>query len=185
LLGCVSFAGDPIRYARILGLVSFDCHPGSPFFSHPRRTLLFLVSVFSFGHHSFSPQKATPVPTTTLALSPQMATRSISLLRCPRWLVLFATASCARSEDTLNFFPQKVGAAAGRPVACATVKGASGHQPWHHPKQTPPCSLPLGLGAVLRAVAAAATPPPILLLGRTRLVRIKSTSRWKLIAPFY
>jgi hypothetical protein len=30
--------------------------------------------------------------------------------------------------------------------------------------------LPLGLGTVLRAIAAAATPPPILLLGRVRLV---------------
>jgi hypothetical protein len=72
LFGCVSFAGDPIGCARFLGLVSFDCHPGQPFFLHRRRTLLLLVSVFSFRHHLFlSPQKATPVPTTTLTLSPQ------------------------------------------------------------------------------------------------------------------
>jgi hypothetical protein len=32
LLGCVSFADDPIGYARVLGLVSFDCHLGWLFF---------------------------------------------------------------------------------------------------------------------------------------------------------
>jgi hypothetical protein len=31
LLGCFSFAGDPIGYARVLALVSFDCHPGHLF----------------------------------------------------------------------------------------------------------------------------------------------------------
>jgi hypothetical protein len=35
----------------VTGLVSFDCHPGSPLFSHRRHTLLLLVSVFSFRHH--------------------------------------------------------------------------------------------------------------------------------------
>jgi hypothetical protein len=46
-----------------------------------------------------SPQKVTPVPTTTLALSPQKVTRSIYVLRCPRRPVPFTAASCARSED--------------------------------------------------------------------------------------
>jgi hypothetical protein len=105
LLGCVSFAGDPIGYTRVLGLVSFDCHPGSPFFSDQIRTLLLLIYVFSFRHHSLSlsPQKATTVPTTTLALSPQKVTRSISLLRCPRKHVPFAAANCAHSEDHTYF----------------------------------------------------------------------------------
>jgi hypothetical protein len=42
------------KYASFLGLVSFDCHPRSPFFSHRRRALLLLISVFSFRHHSLA-----------------------------------------------------------------------------------------------------------------------------------
>jgi hypothetical protein len=54
----------------------------------------------------------------------------------------------------LNFSPQKAGAAAGRPAACATVKGAKADVD----------------RAVLLVVAAVAIPPPILLLVRARLV---------------
>jgi hypothetical protein len=50
----------------------------------------------------------------------------------------------------LNFSPQKAGAAAGQPAAGATAKGA---------RADVDC-------AILRVVAAAATPPLILLLGR-------------------
>jgi hypothetical protein len=53
---------------------------------------------------------------------------------------------------------------------CAMVKGASKRRLRHHPKQTHLCPLPLGLDTILRAIATAATPPPILLLGRTCLV---------------
>jgi hypothetical protein len=81
LLGCVSFARDPIGYASFLGLVSFDCHPRSPFFSHRRRTLLLLISVFSFDCHSRS------------------ANNTHSLLRSPRQPTPFAAANCAHSED--------------------------------------------------------------------------------------
>jgi hypothetical protein len=42
-------------------------------------------------------------------------------------------AACALGI-TLNFSPQKVDAAAGRPVACATAKGANGHR-----LRCPPC----------------------------------------------
>jgi hypothetical protein len=55
---------------------------------------------------------------------------------------------------TLNFSPQKAGAAAGRQAACATAKGARADVD----------------RAILRDITAAVTPPPILLLGRTRLV---------------
>jgi hypothetical protein len=92
--------GDPIGYARVLGLVSFDCHIGSPFFSHRRRTLLLLVSVFSFRHHSLSLRRR-PLPFRqqhSIALSPQKVTCSISLLRCPCRLVPFAVASWAHYE---------------------------------------------------------------------------------------
>jgi hypothetical protein len=74
-----------------------------------------------------------------------------------------------RSENHA-FSPHKAGATAGRPAACATAKGANGCRSWRHPKQTPPCPLPLGFSVVLRAIATAATPPPILLLGCARLV---------------
>jgi hypothetical protein len=46
-----------------------------------------------------SPQKATPILTTTHSLSPQKVTRSISVLRCPHRLVPFAADSYTRFED--------------------------------------------------------------------------------------
>jgi hypothetical protein len=91
-------------------------------------------------------------------------TRSLSLLRrsLARFVCSDVPAGLSRSPlpaartlgITLNFSPQKAGAAAGRPAACATAKGARADV--DH--------------TVLRTVAAAATPPPILLLGRARLV---------------
>jgi hypothetical protein len=120
LLGCVSFAGDPFRYARFLGLVSFDYHPGVVFLSHIRDVRCYCSSLSSPSDTNrslpLSPQKATPVPITTLALSSQKVTRSISLLRSPHRPTPFVVASCARSEDRA-LSPQKAGAAAGRPVA--------------------------------------------------------------------
>jgi hypothetical protein len=88
--------------------------------------------------------------TAGLSCSPLPATRTLSIV--------------------LIFSPQKDGAAAGRPAACATAKGASGRRPWRHPRHMPQCPLPLGLGAVLHAVTTASTLPPILLIGRARLV---------------
>jgi hypothetical protein len=69
LLGRVFFDGDPIGYARCLGLVSFDCHPWSPFFSHRRRTLLLCVSLLLLTPLAISAQNVTTAPTTKLALS--------------------------------------------------------------------------------------------------------------------
>jgi hypothetical protein len=54
----------------------------------------------------------------------------------------------------LNFSPQKASSVAGRPAACATVEGARADID----------------RAILRAVSAAAMPPPILLLGRAHLI---------------
>jgi hypothetical protein len=54
----------------------------------------------------------------------------------------------------LNFSPQKASVVSGRSAAWATANGARADVD----------------RAVIRAVAAAATPPPILLLGRSRLV---------------
>jgi hypothetical protein len=66
----------------------------------------------------------------------------------------------------LNFSPQKVVAAAGQPAACATAKGARADV----------------YRAVLHAVAAAATPPPILLLGRACLVECPN---WHVLLKFF
>jgi hypothetical protein len=97
----------------LVGCVSFDCHPGSPFFltsethvvissvfvSYPFDTTRSLsLSLQKLGH-SYSDNN-------TRSLSSQKVTLSICVLRCPRRPVAFATASCAHSED------------------CATVKGA-------------------------------------------------------------
>jgi hypothetical protein len=62
---------------------------------------------------ALSPQKATPIPKTTLAISLQKVTRSICILRCPRRPVPFTASSYTRSEDHANFSSQKAGAAAG------------------------------------------------------------------------
>jgi hypothetical protein len=76
---------------------------------------------------ALSPQKATLVPTTTLALSLSLLRRSLALSVCSD---VFAGLSrspplAARAlRIALNFSPQKAGATAGRPAACATAKGA-------------------------------------------------------------
>jgi hypothetical protein len=129
----------------LVGCVSLDCHLGSPFFSQ-RRMLLSRLCLLLLTPLALSLQKATPVPTTTLTLS--LLRRSLARSVC-----LDVPASLSRSPPpaaralriALNFSPQKAGAAAGRPAACATAKGARADVD----------------RAVLRAVTAAATLPPI------------------------
>jgi hypothetical protein len=115
---------------------------GRLFFSHRRRMLLFRLCLLLPTPLALSPQKATPVPTTTLALS--LSSEGHSLDLCAQ----MSPPACPVARTlriTLNFSPQKVGAAAGRTVACATTKGAKADVD----------------SGILRAVAAAATPPPI------------------------
>jgi hypothetical protein len=106
----------------LVGCVSFDCHPGSPFSSHRRCMLLYRLCL---------------ILSTLLALSPQKLvhscsnnnTRSLSLLRrsLTRYVCLDVPAGLSRSpmlaaralRIALNFSPQKADAAAGRPAACA------------------------------------------------------------------
>jgi hypothetical protein len=104
----------------LVGCVSFDCHPGSPFFSHRRRTLLSRLCLLL------------PTP---LALSlrrrPLLLRQqhSLSLLRMSlaRSMCSDVPAGLSRSPPlavralriALNFSPQKAGAAAGRPAALA------------------------------------------------------------------
>jgi hypothetical protein len=126
-------------------------------FSHIRDTCCYLVCVFSFRHHSLSLSLRR-----RLLLFQQQ--HSLSLLRrsLARYVCSNVPASLSRSPPpaartlriVLNFCPQKAGAAAGQPAARATAKGTRA-----------------GIDrAVLRAVAAVMTPPPILLLGRPGLV---------------
>jgi hypothetical protein len=97
----------------LVGCVSFDWHPVSPFFltleMHVVISSVCLCLILSTPL-ALSPQKLghsySDNNTHTLSLSPQKVTRSICVLRCPHWPVPFAAASCARSED------------------CATAKGA-------------------------------------------------------------
>jgi hypothetical protein len=104
----------------LLGCVSFDCHPGSPFFSHRRRTLLSRLCL---------------VLLTPLALSlrrrPLLCRQqhSLSLLRrsLTRSVCSDVPVGLSRSPPpapralrvALKFSPQKAGAAAGRPAARA------------------------------------------------------------------
>jgi hypothetical protein len=104
----------------LVGCVSFDCHLGPPFFSHRRHMLLSRLCLILSTPLALSPQKATLVSTTTLTLS--LLRRSLAR---SVWLDVPAGLSClpppaARAlRITLNFSPQKAGAAAGRPAACA------------------------------------------------------------------
>jgi hypothetical protein len=109
--------------SRVLGLVSFDCYAGSPFFltseTHVVIVHLYLLLLTPL---ALFLQKATLVPTTTLALSLSLSILRRSLARSVCSDVL---AGLSRSplpavralRITLNFSPQKACAIAGRPAA--------------------------------------------------------------------
>jgi hypothetical protein len=142
---------------RVLGLISFDCHPGSPFFSHRRRTLLLLISVFSFRHHSLSLSVEGHSYSDNNTRSLSLLRRSLARSVCsdvPVSLSCSPPPAARALRIVLNFSPQKAGATADRPATCATTKGSRADVD----------------RVVLRAVAVAATPPPILLLGHAHLV---------------
>jgi hypothetical protein len=146
-------------------------------FSHRKCTLLLLISVFSFPHHSLCLcRRPLPFRYNTRSLLKRSLARSVCS-DVPAGLSSSLLPAARARRIALNFFPQKAGAAAGRPAACATAKGASRRRPRRHPKKTPPCPLPLGLDTILRAVTTTATPPQILLLGCSRLVLRKTSSR--------
>jgi hypothetical protein len=137
--------------SRVLGLVSFDCHPGSSFFLTSEmqfviaRLCLLLPTALAL---SLSPQKATPGPTTTFPLS--LLRRSLARSVCsdmPTGLSHSPLPATSALRIALNFSPQKAGAAAGRPTACSMAKGASRCRP-----HRPPCCH--------HGRAAALDPPP-------------------------
>jgi hypothetical protein len=142
--------------SRVLGLVSFDFHPGSPFFlTSETHVVIVRLCLLLPTPLALSSQKDTPVPTTTLALS--LLRRSLARSVCsddPAGLSHSPPPAARALRIALNFSPQKAGAAAGQPATCVTVKGASADVN---------CT-------VLCTVAAAATPPLILLLGCAHLV---------------
>jgi hypothetical protein len=133
--------------------------------------LLLLIYVFSFRHHSFSLRRR-PLPFRQqhlLYLLRRSLARSL-FSDVPAGLSCSPLPAARALRIALIFFPQQADGVVGRPAACVTAKGASRRRPRPHPKHKTQCPLPLGLGAALRTVAAAATPPPILLIGYARLV---------------
>jgi hypothetical protein len=70
LLGCVSFVGDPIGYARVLGLIYFELTPRfTSFLTSETHVVIARLCLLLPTPLVLSPQKATPI-LTTLALSP-------------------------------------------------------------------------------------------------------------------
>jgi hypothetical protein len=113
-------------HACVLGLVSFDCHPGSPFLTSETHIVIARLCLLLPTPITLSLHQVTPVSTTTLTLSPQKVTRSICVLGCPLGLSRSPPPATHALRIAFNFSPQKAGTAAGRLSACATAKGASG-----------------------------------------------------------
>jgi hypothetical protein len=122
--------------SRVLGLISFDCHPGSPFFlTSETHIVIVRLCLLLLTPLALSSQKATPVLTTTHTLS--LLKRSLTRSVCsdvPVGLSHLPPPAARALRIALNFSPQKVSAAAGRPAACAMAKGASGRRPLHPPR---------------------------------------------------
>jgi hypothetical protein len=106
----------------------------------------------SAGGHSCSDNN-----TRSLSLSLSLLRRSLVRSVCsdfPTGLSRSTSPAACALRIALNFSPQKASAAAGWSAACATAKGARADVD----------------RAILRVVATTATPPPILLLSRARLI---------------
>jgi hypothetical protein len=179
LLGCVSFDGDPIGYAHFLGLVFFDCHPGS----HRRRALLLRASLSSPSDttHSLSSEGYSYSNNNTRSLSseghsldlssevyvglphsPPPAARTLrialSLLRKP------ALQQAGRSHARWRRGQRTSTAASSKVDASVSPPPQARHRP----------------SRCRRGCDATSNPPP-----RLCSPRRKSSSRWKLIVPFY
>jgi hypothetical protein len=113
--------------SRVLGLVFFDCHPGSPFFLTSEMHIVIARVCFLLPTLlALSPQKTTHVPTTTLALS--LLRRSLARSVCsdvPVGLSRSSSSTARSMRITLNFSPQKVGAAVGRGQRTSTVSSSA------------------------------------------------------------
>jgi hypothetical protein len=118
--------------SRVLGHISFDYHPGSPFY------------LISETHVVIARLRLLLLTPLALSLLRRSLTRSVSS-DVPAGLSRSSPPAARALRIALNFSPQNVGVGAGRSAACATTKGARANV----------------YRAVLRAVAAAATLPPI------------------------
>jgi hypothetical protein len=111
----------------LVGCVSFDCHPGSPF-SHIGDACCYLVYVLFLQHHSLSLSLSLSLSAEGHSCSDNN-TRSLSLRRrslarsacsdVPVGLSCSAPLATRIMRITLNYSPQKAGAAAGRPAVRA------------------------------------------------------------------
>jgi hypothetical protein len=152
----------------LVGCVSFDCHPRS-LFSHIGDAHCFLVYVFSFQHHSLSLRRRPLLFRQQHSLS--LLRRSLARSVCsdvPADLSRSPPQAARAMRITLNFSPQKAGTAVGRPPP---VRDGERGQSGRRPRRPPRCR---------RGRDAAFDPPP-----RPHLPHRKSSSRWKLIGPFY
>jgi hypothetical protein len=108
----------------LVGCVSFDCHPGSPFFSHRRRMLLSHLCLILSTPLALSPKKLghSCSDNNTRSLSFSLLRRSLARSVCsdvPVGMSCSPPPAARALRIALNFSPQKVGAAAGRPAARA------------------------------------------------------------------
>jgi hypothetical protein len=154
--------------SRVLALVSFDYHPGLPFFLTSKTHIVIARRCFLFRHHllSLSVEGHSCSDNNTRSLlirSLAQSVRSDVPADMSRSLPLVVRAL----RIVLNFSPQKAGTAAGRPAACSTTKGAIRRLP-----RRPPCCR--------RSRDAASDPPSH---GRASLLE-SPRKDGKLVAPF-
>jgi hypothetical protein len=116
-----------LNASHVLGLISFDCHPGSPFFlTSETQVVIARLCVLLLTPRALSSQKATPVPIKTVALS--LLRRSLARSMCsdvPAGLSRLPPPAARALRIALNFSPQKAGVVIGQPAACVMAKGAS------------------------------------------------------------
>jgi hypothetical protein len=157
LVGCVSFAGDQMGCVSCLRTRLLWLPPRTAFFlTSETHVVIVRLCLLLPTPLALSPQKATPVSTTTRALSLSLLRRSLARSLCsniPAGLSRSPPPAARALRIALNFSPQKAGTAAGWLDACATAKGASGRR-----LRRPPCCR--------RGRDAASDPPP---RGRARL----------------
>jgi hypothetical protein len=108
----------------LVGCVSFDCHPGSPFFSHRRRMLLSRLCLILSTPLALFPQKLghSCSDNNTRSLSLPLLKRSLAqsvYSDVPTGLSRSPPPATRALRIALNFSPQKAGAAAGRPAVRA------------------------------------------------------------------
>jgi hypothetical protein len=128
---------NKLDVSRVLGLVSFDDHLRSPFFlTSETHVVIARLCLLLLTPLALSPRKATPVLTTTLALS--LLRRSLARSVCsdvPAVLSHSPPPTVRLLRIALNFSPQKASPEVGRPAVCTAAKGARADVD----RRRPPC----------------------------------------------